>query len=222
MLFPSRSFHSKSIRNVGHPPAAKTWHSGSSYSALCEWHQIKTCGCVRRCGLSIISDLKGLELTFFICKPAFCVPADLRGHFCHPWVPWSYVLAFSIIPGHCVLWHSVSSNLCNSSLLPHPLWTSPASLPELRPGSFLKATVGHALKQTGDPSNQALHCETHIYFLWWVPLKLQWPPFSLLWQRPLDLVNLVFTTSQSEHMDSLCVSQRSRAFTVEFSKSDFW
>lgn len=122
----------------------------------------------------------------------------------------------------CVLWHNVSSNLCNSSLPPHPLWTSPASLPELRPGSFLKATVGHALKQTGDPSNQALLCEIHVYFLRWVPPKLQWPPFSLLWQRPLDLANLIFTTSQSEHMDSLCVSQRSRAFPVEFSKSDFW
>lgn len=116
----------------------------------------------------------------------------------------------------------VSSNLCSSSLLPHPFWTSPASPPKLRPGSFLKATVGHALKQTGDPSNQALHCGTHIYFLRWVLLRLQWPPFSLLWQRPLDLANLIFTTSRSEHMDSLCVSQRSRAFPVEFSKSDFW
>lgn len=70
---------------------------------------------------------------------------------------------------------------------------------------FLKETVGHALKQTGDLYKRLYCWNLHslsVMSASKTPVTSFFPP----WRDLLDSVSLIFTISQSECMGSLCVS----------------
>lgn len=75
----------------------------------------------------------------------------------------------------------------------------------LRPGSFLKETVGHVLKQTGD-LYKGLYCWNLHSFRVMSASKTPVTSFPPPWRHPLHSVSLVFTISRSQCTDSLCLS----------------
>lgn len=190
-------------------------------------HQIKGCGCVRCHGRSIIRDLRGLRSTVFICKaPAlsqvtFLVPSLKPGcrsvsSLCS--LNHSYMLRTL---GVCRVSLCVSLILCLVWLLSPPQAVQPHSA-RAQAWALLDEAVGRALEQTGDLYNQRLYrWDLHsltVMSASETPVTSFFPP----WWHPLDSVDLIFTISQSEHVDSPCVSWRSRASPVVFSKkSDF-
>lgn len=96
-------------------------------------------------------------------------------------------------------------------LPPLPSSTSPASLGTAQAWVFLKETVDHALKQTGD-LYKGLYCWNLHSLSVMSASKTPVTSFSPPWRYLLDSVSLIFTVSQSECMGSWCVSWRSRVF----------